>query len=74
MTGALCGPESHVVSRRSKGDPRWCFRCRKVREFERVVIATVEPSYYEPVPQIRCVSCGLRDGDLFPGRFREWDW
>lgn len=51
---------------------RWCFSCRARREFRYVVKAAVEPSYYDPNPSIRCGTCGLMDGDLFPGRTREW--
>lgn len=54
----------------------WCFRCRKRRQFVRVVMVPNGMSYYGPTVDIRCGSCGLIDGDLFPGRYREWmeDW
>lgn len=52
---------------------RWCFGCRGRREFFYVVTATLYPSYYEPNPSVRCGTCGLLDGDLFPGRAREWE-
>ena len=51
---------------------RWCFKCRKRREFVFVVMAEIEPSYYEPNPFVRCVVCKTDDGDCFPGRYREW--
>lgn len=51
---------------------RWCFGCRKRRQFEHVVTAPVEPSYYGPTHSVKCSGCGLVDGDLFPGREREW--
>lgn len=60
------------VHREPDGLPRHCFRCRKHRDFFYVVDAPVELSYYGPNPSIQC-SSGHRDGDLFPGREREWE-
>ncbi len=71
MNVIICREPMEEISRKPDGD-RWCFRCRKVRAFDFVVDAPVEPSYYEPNPSVRCGSCGLFDGDLFPGRSREW--
>lgn len=53
-------------------EPVWCFQCRKRRMFYRVVMLTVEPSNYGPYVSIRCER-GHVDGDLFPGRTREYD-
>lgn len=69
----ICGPETEELSRERDGEPRWCFSCRAAHPFDLVVISTVEPSYYDPIPSIRCTSCGTSDGDLFPGRVREWE-
>lgn len=52
----------------------WCFHCRKVTDHLYQIVSTVEPSYYEPVPQIVCARCGILDADLFPGTSREWEW
>ncbi len=30
-------------------------------------------AWYGPTPSIRCDACGLVDGDLFPGTWREWE-
>lgn len=61
------------VRRESEG-VRWCFGCRKRREFFFVVTEPVRRlSYYGPNPSIRCGTCDLVDGDLFPGRSREWE-
>lgn len=70
--GAICGEQLNEVVRRADGAERWCFRCRAIRRFEYVVLAPVEPSYYGPTPRIECATCHLIDGDLFPGRYREW--
>lgn len=51
---------------------RWCFVCRGRHEFLYLVHATVEPSYYDPNPSIRCGNCGQIDGDCGFGRCREW--
>lgn len=75
MTMALvvvCGEPMKELTRKPDGEPRWCFGCRKVRDFVFVVSGSVEPSYYAPNPSIRCEHCDLHDGDLFPGRLREW--
>lgn len=53
---------------------RWCFVCRKRLEFVFQVHTPVdEMSYYGPSGSVRCKPRGHYDGDLFPGRFREWD-
>ena len=71
MTLHICfGPEMAEVRREPDGE-RWCFVCRKRRRFDFVVRAPVEPSYYGPNPFIECEK-GHEDGDLFPGRYREW--
>jgi hypothetical protein len=61
------------VARKPDG-VRWCFHCRKQREFEFIVHAPVEEfSYYGASPSVRCSVCGQIDGDLFPGGCREWE-
>ena len=71
--GVICREEMREVRREPDGEPRWCFHCRKVRAFEFVVTAPVGPSYYDPSPDVECSTCHLSDGDLFPGRYREWE-
>ena len=44
-----------------------------MRGFVFVVTAPVGPSYYGPSLSVQCAACGTSDGDLFPGRTREWD-
>lgn len=66
------GPIRTIVDE-PHGDPRWCFRCRKRVPFRFIVRGEIEPSYYEPVPDVRC-EAGHSDGDMFPGRFREWSY
>lgn len=71
--GAICGEEMMEVRCKRDGSNRWCFRCRARRRFNAVVHAPVDPmSYYGPTPSIRCATCDLVDGDLWPGRGREW--
>lgn len=72
VVGVVClaGP-MRELSRKPDGEIRWCFVCRARRAFERVVEVEVEPSYYGPTISIRCER-GHGDGDLFPGRWREW--
>lgn len=70
--GAVCGELLEEVVRRTHGETRYCFSCRAKRRFEYVVLAPVELSYYGPTPRIECATCHVIDGDLFPGREREW--
>jgi hypothetical protein len=73
MTLNICyGPSTEEIFRESYGE-RFCFVCRKRREFFYVVKAPTEPSYYGPTRSIRCGFCDADDGDVFPGRSREWD-
>lgn len=67
------GPTMEEIVNRVDGETRWCFVCRKHREFRYIVTAPAEPSYYGPNPDVRCGHCKSSDGDLFPGRFREWE-
>lgn len=70
----ICRPNGwERIVERPDGEPRWCFRCRTQRAFIFVVEREIAPSYYGPNPGIKCSHCGLDDGDLFPGRFREWE-
>lgn len=70
LTICYSGPRKRIAHE-SQGE-KWCFRCRKRREFFYEVWADVEPSYYDPNPSIKCGTCGLSDGDLFPGYERSW--
>lgn len=71
----VCREELQEVVRKPHGKPRHCFHCRKTGEFLYVVEAPVGLSYYGPTPRVECATCGTIDGDLFPGRGREWeDW
>ncbi len=72
MTLHICWTEPHEeVSRRPDG-VRYCFVCRKRCGFDLLVSAPVEPSYYGPMTRIECTVCKTADGDVFPGRTREW--
>ena len=68
--------------REPHGEPRWCFRCRKVQPFDYVMTIPVcehiddSGCWYGPTFSVECAVCHLTDGDLFPGRYRVWeeDW
>jgi hypothetical protein len=63
---------SHVVSELADGEPRWCFYCRQRVAFARTIYAPDDPmSYYGQHGSVKCEN-GHEDGDLFPGRWREW--
>lgn len=68
---AISGTRMKEHSRQSEGT-RWCFRCRRRVEFERVVTVPDGRSYYDGCVWIECTNCKAADGDLFPGRYREW--
>lgn len=72
MAIIICGEEMREVRRENNGE-RWCFHCRKRREFLYIVDAPVGMSYYGPTPRIECGTCKAIDGDLFPGTEREWE-
>jgi hypothetical protein len=73
MCGVICGEAMEEVTRRPHGNERFCFHCRAKRQFEYVVMAPTELSYYGPTPAIECATCRTVDGDLFPGNEREWE-
>lgn len=70
--GVVCGTRMVESSRTAEG-VRWCFACRRRVEFVRIVMVPDGLSYYGPTVDVRCSECGVIDGDLFPGRYREWD-
>lgn len=70
--GVVCGTRMVESSRTTEG-VRWCFTCRRRVEFVRIVMVPDGLSYYGPTVDIRCGECSSIDGDLFPGRCREWD-
>lgn len=74
MSGALCGDEMREARRVLNGEARWCFHCRDRRDFERITRVPVRPSYHDPFVTIECTVCHTPDGDLFPGRCREWGY
>ncbi|MGC5078486.1 hypothetical protein [Agrococcus sp. DT81.2] len=70
---SICyGPRMVEVKNEKDGDDRWCFRCRKVREFRFIITSPIERSYYGPSANVQCGTCNASDGDLFPGRYRMW--
>ena len=51
---------------------RYCFHCRKKRNFTRIVSVPTDPmSYYGASSAVKCDVCGQTDADLFPGHYRE---
>ena len=68
----ICREEMKPLARESL-DFRWCFVCRKRREFFYCIDTPVGPSYYGPNHYIKCGTCGRLDADCFPGRYREWN-
>jgi len=70
--GVICGTRMREHSRRSEGI-KWCFHCRTRCEMWRVVAVPDGDSYYGPTVHIECGGCRAVDGDLFPGRTREWE-
>lgn len=69
----ICRTPMEEVVRESVGE-RWCFHCRRRHQFDYIVRQTIEPSWYEPNVSIEGAPCGVFDGDLFPGRSREWEY
>lgn len=70
---AMSGTRMKEHSREPHGELRWCFRCRAHRQFWLVVKVPDGLSYYGPEASVRCTICDTSDGDLFPGRYREWE-
>ena len=55
---------------RHRGEPRWCFGCRKRLAGDHIMRVPFDPmSYYGPHWEYRCDGCG-EDRRLFPG----YDW
>jgi hypothetical protein len=78
--GAICGPAMVEYWRKPYGE-RWCFTCRKRRQFENVRDIPFVPEnptiddmpWYGPTDHIECSVCKTWDGDCFPGTSREWE-
>ncbi len=70
--GHICFTEAETVKRYPDGE-RWCFKCRARRTFTRANHFPAPTSWHDPWTTIRCDTCNTVDGDLFPGRSREWE-
>lgn len=64
----ICTSTMREVKREPAGI-KWCFKCRKHLPHDWIVLATVEPSYYEPNCRYDCPQCH-EEHVLFPG----WVW
>lgn len=76
MSTVICRSPFGVIKRKPNGEVRWCFYCRARVAFDFVVRGNTDPDYddyYGPAPSIECAEKGHGDGDMFPGRYREWD-
>jgi hypothetical protein len=74
-TVTVCGPSGWEIMRdEPHGEERWCFHCRKRREFRFIVGRDPDfmNDYYGPVPSVECSECHTSDGDMFPGGYRMW--
>ena len=69
----ICFSAEHRVIKHESQGVKWCFKCRKRREFWFTVTAPIEPDWYGPNADIRCGTCNTSDGDLGFGREREWE-
>lgn len=75
-TVTICGPRGWEIIRDDKhGEERWCFTCRKRREFRYIVgrDTDYENDWYGPSAHIECGTCKTSDGDCGFGRIREWE-
>ena len=53
---------------------RYCFKCRKRRNFHDIISVPTDPMSYDgPTATVKCDVCGIQDADLFPGRTREME-
>jgi hypothetical protein len=77
MTVHILHTPMEEVSRKPNGE-RFCFICRKRREFvyviSRPIVTSIDDTgaWYGPTHQIECGTCHTVDGDCFPGTEREW--
>jgi hypothetical protein len=52
---------------------RFCFVCRRYRDFDVIVSAPLGLTYYGPTTSVECLHCRTVDGDCFPGTERCWE-
>lgn len=77
MTIYVCGAPMTERKRWDEG-VMWCFHCRKRVQFWQVLLVAskeaIEASmgFWTHTRRIECEH-GHLNGDLFPGRWREWD-
>lgn len=74
MSLHVCPGASWAVATAADDRPtRWCFACRKHRRHTWTLFTDPperQPSYYEPVPVLRCSRCN-RDRASFPGVYTD---
>ena len=71
----ICGPSGWEIIHDEADGERWCFKCRKRREFRYIVGRDPDymNDYYGPSAHVECSVCKTTDGDCFPGWSREWE-
>ena len=73
MHVTVCRPSAWEIITDEPDGERWCFVCRKQREFRFIVGHDPGPEdWYGPSLSVKCGTCKTSDADLFPGRSREW--
>lgn len=50
----------------------YCFHCRKDTAHLQTLVETAAATYWGPKIQVNCGECGAVDGDIFPGRERNY--
>lgn len=50
----------------------FCFHCRKDTTHFQTLVEKTTPTYWGPTSKVVCGDCGSIDGDIFPGKDRNY--
>lgn len=73
IIGFISGPSFTLATVDDDRPTRWCFQCRAHLPHSWALIDEPperQPSYYDPVPVIRCLRC-QEDHTVHPGSYRD---
>ena len=73
IVGFIPGPSYTLATSPDDRSTRFCFQCREHLPHTWALMDEPpqrQPTYYEPVPVLRCLCCGEDHAD-FPGTYRD---
>lgn len=69
----FCVPDLEVHSRQNHEEPRWCYTCNAITQFEYVIYHPAKNDTLSyPEARIECSMCETQDSDLTEDEYRDY--